>query len=315
MASIVCYRPAMSPHRHDRIVVGIPVHNEERFVVDCIRSMQVQTAGDFLCLISDNASTDGTEAACRAAIAGDHRFVYVRQPVNIGSSPNINFLRSQSESPYFAWIGSHDRVQPRFLERHLGLLDANPAYAVSYTYWEWIDADGRVVGREPIKGLGELWGGRWSRYLWSIESAEVGGLQGVMRREILPERLMRSCPGCDHVLLSTLVFKSRFHVFPERLYQARRFVEADRPADYMERITGRSGGRRDLSELVTAYMEEFENLPAPAHEKDRWRGLAHWLIRDKFAPDSRRWHRKFGVTATVRRMRALRRWLRPAGPV
>jgi len=298
----------MSPHRHDRVVVGIPVYNEERFVVECIRSMQAQTMTDFLCLISDNASTDDTEAVCRAAIADDARFVYVRQPTNMGSSPNINFLMRASASPYFAWIGSHDRVKPDFLVRHVAFLDANPEFVASYTYWEWIDAESRVVGREPIKGLGELWGGRWSRYLWSIESAEVGGLQAVMRREILPDQPMRNCPGCDHVLLSSLVFKGRFNVLPQRLYQARRFVEAARPVDYMERITGRKGQRRDLSELVTAYIEEFERLPAPPEEKDRWRGLAHWIIQDKFSPDSRRWHRKFGISSTIRRLRALRRW-------
>jgi hypothetical protein len=76
----------------------------------------------------------------------------------------------------------------------------------------------------------------------------------------------------------------------------------------MERITGKRGHRRDLTELVHAYEEEFENLPAPASEKDRWRGLARWIIRDKFAPDSRRWHRKLGISSTIRRLRALRRW-------
>lgn len=298
----------MPVHRHNRIVVGIPVYNEERFIVDCIRSMQAQTERDFLCVISDNASTDGTEAACRRAIEGDTRFVYIRQPNNIGSSPNVNFLHSATESPYFAWIGSHDRVKPEFLQRHLEFLDTHPGFLVSYTYWEWIDTEGRVVGREPIKGLGELWGGRWSRYLWSIESSEVCGLQGVMRRVALPEQFMRNCPGCDHVTLSTLVFKGRFNALPQRLYQARRFVEAARPADYMERITGQKGHRRDLSELVKAFQEEFENLPAPAKEKDRWRRLAYWIIRDKFAPDSRRWHRKFGISSMIRRFRVLRRW-------
>jgi cellulose synthase/poly-beta-1,6-N-acetylglucosamine synthase-like glycosyltransferase len=57
--------------RHPRIVVGIPVYNEERFVVDCIQSLRAQTLQDFLVVISDNASTDGTEASCRKAIDGD----------------------------------------------------------------------------------------------------------------------------------------------------------------------------------------------------------------------------------------------------
>ena len=297
--------------RHPRIVVGIPVYNEERFVVDCIQSLRAQTLQDFLVVISDNASTDGTEASCRKAIDGDPRFVYVRQPTNIGSSPNINFLRRVTDSEYFAWVGSHDRVQPDFLRAHIDFLDTHPAYIVSYTYWEWIDPEGRVIEREPIKGLGELWGGPWSRYFWSIESGEVCCLQGVMRRAFLPPELMRSCAGCDHVFLSGLVFQGRFNALPRRLYQARRFVEVQRPADYMERITGKRGVVRNLDELIQAYEEEFENLPTSPQQKDFYRPFMRFLVHDKFAKDSRHWHRKFGIMSVVKRLRVMRRisWL------
>ena len=75
----------------------------------------------------------------------------------------------------------------------------------------------------------------------------------------------------------------------------------------MERITGKRGSERNLDELIKAYEEEFENLPASAQEKDRYRPFMRFLVRDKFAKDSRHWHRKFGVMSVVKRIRAIRR--------
>lgn len=297
---------------HPRIVVGIPVYNEERFISECIRSLRAQTQQDFLVVISDNASTDATERASRRAIDGDPRFVYVRQPINLGASANFNFLRRVTGSEYFVWVGSHDRVQPDFLRAHTDFLDRHTNYIVSYTHREWIDSAGSVVAHEPIKGFMDFRGGRWSRYLWSIESGEVCCVNGVMRRAFLPPEPFRSCPGCDHVFLSGLVFKGRFSALPRRLYQARQFTEAQRSTDYMERITGKRGSERNLDELIKAYEEEFENLPASAQEKDRYRPFMRFLVRDKFAKDSRHWHRKFGVMSVVKRIRAFRRiswWL------
>ena len=293
--------------RHPRIVVGIPVYNEERFVRDCIQSLRSQTMQDFLVVISDNASTDATAEACRIAIDGDSRFEFVCQTTNRGASANFDFLRRVTDSEYFVWIGSHDRVQPNFLKAHIDFLDTHGKYILSYTHREWIDSAGTVVGREPIKGFMDFRGGRWSRYLWSIESGEVCCVHGVIRRAYLPPESLRSCPGCDHVFLSSLVFRGRFSALPHRLYQSRQLDEANRPADYMERITGKRGLERNLDALINAYEEEFENLPASAREKDRFRPFMRFLVHDKFAKDSRHWHRKFGIMSMVKRVRAIRR--------
>ena len=121
-------------------------------------------------------------------------FVYVRQPTNLGASANFNFLRRVTGSEYFVWVGSHDRVQPDFLRAHTDFLDRHTNYIVSYTHREWIDSAGSVVAHEPIKGFMDFRGGRWSRYLWSIESGEVCCVNGVMRRAFLPARTISLLP-------------------------------------------------------------------------------------------------------------------------
>ena len=63
-----------------------------------IRSLLGQTFRDFELLISDNASTDGTQQPCEALASGDSRVRYTRQPVNIGVVRNFNFVLERSRA-------------------------------------------------------------------------------------------------------------------------------------------------------------------------------------------------------------------------
>src|ERR1041384_7700150 len=47
------------------ISIGMPVCNGERYLREAIESVLNQTVSDLELVISDNASTDGTEAICR----------------------------------------------------------------------------------------------------------------------------------------------------------------------------------------------------------------------------------------------------------
>jgi len=48
------------------VAIGMPVWNGEAFLSEAIDSILAQTYGDFVLVISDNASTDSTPDICRA---------------------------------------------------------------------------------------------------------------------------------------------------------------------------------------------------------------------------------------------------------
>ena len=57
----------------------MPVYNGERFIRATLDSLLAQTFTDFELIITDNASTDGTEAICRRYVAKDSaRVVHAR---------------------------------------------------------------------------------------------------------------------------------------------------------------------------------------------------------------------------------------------
>ena len=68
-----------------RVSVGMPVYNGQRDVKAASNAVLVQTFRDFELIISDNASTDATEAICREYVARDPRIRYSRNDENLGS--------------------------------------------------------------------------------------------------------------------------------------------------------------------------------------------------------------------------------------
>jgi len=55
------------------------VYNEKKFIRKDMVSLLAQTLTDFELIISDNASTDGTEEICRHYVTQDSRILYCRQ--------------------------------------------------------------------------------------------------------------------------------------------------------------------------------------------------------------------------------------------
>ena len=85
----------------------MPVYNGEPFLEGALDSILGQTFEDFEIIISDNASTDRTEAICRAYMAEDARIRYFRRQINLGITRNYNRAFELSSDKYFKWAADN----------------------------------------------------------------------------------------------------------------------------------------------------------------------------------------------------------------
>src|ERR1035437_6848500 len=99
-------KPTPSP----KVSIGMRVYNGGKYIRRALASLLAQTFTDFELIISDNASTDGTEAICREYAAGDPRIRYVRQGENLGAMANFRFVLNEAGGEYFMWA-AHDDVR------------------------------------------------------------------------------------------------------------------------------------------------------------------------------------------------------------
>jgi len=166
-----------------RVSIGMPAYNRAPSLARAIESVLGQTLPDLELVISDNASTDETEAICRRYAAADPRIRYTRHRGPIGGFPNFRFVLDAARAPYFMWLPPDDYALPRLLEREVAVLDAHPDVACCVPQIEFLGADG---GRWPAEGtfplVGTLSENLW-RYLW--DPRDNSRFYGLYRREAL----------------------------------------------------------------------------------------------------------------------------------
>jgi glycosyltransferase involved in cell wall biosynthesis len=114
-----------------QLTVGMPVFNGELTIADALKSVLSQTYSNIRVVISDDASTDNTEAICKEIASKDNRVIYVRQMRNIGLYANFQYVLQQADTKYFTWASQDDLRSSNFLEENLRFLEQNIEYVGS----------------------------------------------------------------------------------------------------------------------------------------------------------------------------------------
>jgi glycosyltransferase involved in cell wall biosynthesis len=133
---------AANPAAEPVITIGLPCYNSEKYLAQSIDSLLKQTFRNFVLIISDNASTDGTAEICRRYAAADARVRYVRNPVNIGMSGNFNSVFALARSKYFKWATADDYWDPELLADALAVLEADADIVLCYPRAILVDSEG-----------------------------------------------------------------------------------------------------------------------------------------------------------------------------
>jgi len=205
-----------------RVTIGVPVFNGERYLGTAVESVLAQSFGDFELIISDNASSDGTEEIGRGFAARDARVVYRRNRRNVGLSANFNLLVPLARAPLFKWATSDDAPRPGYLERCVAVLDADPSVVLAYPETEFVDSEGRPLDIvDPGWNLTSPDISKRLRYA-ILADQYMNSVLGVIRTDALRRtRLMPRYPGGDFRLMTELLVLGKSVEVPERLYVRR----------------------------------------------------------------------------------------------
>jgi len=202
-----------------QVSIGLPVYNGEEFLAEAVDSILAQTYADLELVISDNASTDGTERICRDFADRDSRVRYYRSDENLGASWNFNRVFELANGDYFKWAAHDDRCEPEYLERCVKVLDENPEVVLAFPRSRRITLDGQF--RPSMRhDLHEDAPVPWERFrflIW-VEHGCVS-IFGLIRSSVLKKTpLIGSYLGSDRVLIAELSLHGPFCELQERLF-------------------------------------------------------------------------------------------------
>ena len=204
------------------VSVGMPVYNGERFLKEALDSILVQTFEDFELIISDNASTDGTQEICQAYATQDQRIRYYRNEQNLGAAANYNRVFKLASGKYFKWASHDDLCAPEFLERCVEVLERKPSVVLCYPRTAVIDKHGKHVEnllddlnlRSPKPH--ERYEYYHNRFRFDRRCNPVFGLIRSSVLEMTP--LIGHYVLSDEVLVGELALRGEFYEVPQRLF-------------------------------------------------------------------------------------------------
>lgn len=232
------------------VSLGLPVFNGAEFLDACLRSIAMQTYGEFELVICDNASTDATAQIAADWCKRDPRFAYHRSPENRGAARNFNWTFELARGEYFKWCAADDLLAPTFLARCVEALETRREAVLAYPGTLQIDRGGTVTG-EIYDNHVEM----------GFDASDAPGrLHGLMLNNhscIAVFGLIRSCalrgssliqpyPGSDRALLVELALRAPFVRVDENLllhreHAGRSVTMYPRLRDRAEWFSGRRG--------------------------------------------------------------------------
>jgi len=134
-----------------KVTVVIPIYNREKYVRDAIDSILAQTFTDFELLVIDDGSTDGSPEIVRSYCDPRIRLVCNEKNQGIPKTRNTGIRLARGE--YLAFLDSDDWACPERLMKQVAFLDDHPDYVAVGAWIEWMNEEGRPLGRIKRKAI------------------------------------------------------------------------------------------------------------------------------------------------------------------
>jgi glycosyltransferase involved in cell wall biosynthesis len=125
-------------HTYPMVSIGIPTFNGSKRIASAVTSVMNQRYPNLEVIISDNCSSDNTEAVCADLCRKYNTVHYYRQKENIGIIPNFEFALNQAKGDLFMWIADDDLLEAGILNKYVQFLIAHPDYSLvagEIQYW------------------------------------------------------------------------------------------------------------------------------------------------------------------------------------
>lgn len=170
------------------VAIALPVYNGEKFVRECLEHICAQTYQNWICYVTDNASTDRTNSIVSEFASKDNRITVFRNDKTVSGPQNWNISLGRFANvegiKYIKYECADDWMFPNCLEEMVALHESCDELGVVYGYRledRYVDCDGLdIYGGNIIDGKEML--------RRSMRLNIIGGLgQGLYRYSVMKQ--------------------------------------------------------------------------------------------------------------------------------
>ncbi|MDK2979892.1 MAG: hypothetical protein PWQ55_239 [Chloroflexota bacterium] len=123
-----------------------PSYNQAGYLEETIQSVLGQTYPNIEYILIDGGSTDGSRAIIEKYA---DKLAYWESVKDKGQTDAINKGFARASGEIIAWLNSDDTLEPQAVAEAMAFLNENPEVGLVYGDANYIDGQGRVIGRFP----------------------------------------------------------------------------------------------------------------------------------------------------------------------
>jgi glycosyltransferase involved in cell wall biosynthesis len=126
------------------ISIITPVYNSERYLLEHLKSVQIQTYEHWEHILVDDCSSDGSGALIKKFQSKDQIIKYHRLEENSGAGIARNKAIEIAKGDYMAFLDSDDQWYSKKLEEQINFMKVN-GYHFTFTAYDIVDANNRKL--------------------------------------------------------------------------------------------------------------------------------------------------------------------------
>ncbi|HIA49395.1 MAG TPA: glycosyltransferase family 2 protein [Acidobacteria bacterium] len=268
------------------VSICVPTIGRLEYLSATLQSLREQTYENYEVIVLDNASGPEAQSLLTEFVANHSNAQILRVNERLPMFTNFNRGIRAAVGEYVVFFHDDDHYDPRFLEAHVAVLEANPQAAFAGSNWNMINGEGQLtVRRRLIKRTG-TWNGRdFIERLVRRGRSELATPALVFRREVVKTRgFDERCPihWGDFTILMRIAEQWDVAVVADPLFSWREHEQNSSKMPFSQSIPLRTHVLHDYcSEYAVRHPEDLEFLNRLRSFVDRGhnRGLLWgWLV-------------------------------------
>lgn len=249
----------------------MPVFNGARYLHHALQSLLAQDYPNLEILISDNGSTDQTEAICREFVAEAGNVRYLKQVENIGAKKNFELLVAEARGKYFAWCAHDDVRKPRFVSACVEALECCPSAVLCNGIVSFLDEHGKIREDWGDLNFGTLGMEKSERMLRLVDHTDWVDMMGLIRLDALRIALpLDSAWGQDVTLSMKLLGMGDFLKIPEVLFEYRVRSKPRSVEETMKAVTGSAIHPHPYLDMLESLLRVALDAHPSKQEKEKY---------------------------------------------
>lgn len=128
-----------------KVSVMVPVYNSRQYLRECLDSIFSQDYADFEVVVSDDASTDGSQEILKEYAVKCENMVLLLNEKNLGITDNCDRALQLCSGKYIVLFAGDDVMLPGKLSMQVSYMELHPDVAISYHSVEIFNSDTDTV--------------------------------------------------------------------------------------------------------------------------------------------------------------------------